>query len=139
MLINGGTRFDLFAFFDQRINNKGLASIQYLRTDHGVGAFALWELTYVIYYIGWEAHFRGFMLFVLAKRVGPTAAVLIQMIPSTLIHIAYPKPESETFTAIFVGGIVFGFLALRARSFLYLIALHWLAGGSFDLYSCLFG
>lgn len=103
------------------------------------GAFALWELTYLIYYIGWEAHFRGFMLFALARRLGPTAAVLIQMIPSTLIHVAYPKPESETFVAIFVGGIVFGFLALRARSFLYLIVLHWLAGGSFDLFSCLFG
>jgi membrane protease YdiL (CAAX protease family) len=109
------------------------------RACQGGSTFLLWELTYLLYYIGWEAHFRGFMLFSLAKRVGNTAAVLIQMIPSTLIHIAYPKPISETFVAIFVGGIVFGFLALRCRSFLYVLALHWVAGMSFDALSCWLG
>ncbi len=33
--------------------------------------------------------------------------------------------------------VVFGYLALRCRSFIYPLALHWVAGGSFDLFCCL--
>ena len=74
------------------------------------------EIFYLIYYISWEFLFRGFMLFGLEKKFGALTAILIQTIPSAIVHIG--KPVSESFGAIFAG-LVFGYLAIRTRSILY--------------------
>lgn len=70
--------------------------------------------------VGWEFFFRGFLLFALARCMGPYA-ILIQAIPFTLMH--YGKPELETLSCIF-GGSAFGFLAWRTRSFFYPFLIH---------------
>ncbi len=91
----------------------------------------LWDFFYLFYYIGWEFLFRGYLLFGLERRLGGIMAIIFQTIPSTVIH--WGKPEGETFSAI-IAGIVFGALALRTRSILYPLILHYLIGISMDIF-----
>lgn len=70
----------------------------------------------------WEFVWRGFMLFGLAKILGPGPAILIQAIPFAFMHLG--KPEVETLTTIF-GGIGFGFIAWQTKSFIYPWLIHW--------------
>ncbi len=71
--------------------------------------------------VGWEFLFRGFILFGLLQAIGPSAIVL-QAVPFALAHLG--KPELETMSTIF-GGILFGWVAWRGRSFVYPFLLHW--------------
>jgi membrane protease YdiL (CAAX protease family) len=100
----------------------------------GAGAalslFVIYELLYAVYYIAWEFFFRGFMLFGLKDFVGAANAILIQTVPSTLLHIG--KPDGEIFAAV-VAGVVFGIIALRTRSIVYVFLLHWLVGVTLDV------
>lgn len=89
------------------------------------------EFFYLIYYISWEFMFRGFMLFGLEKKYGALVAILIQTIPSTIVHIG--KPFGETMGAI-IAGLVFGYLAIRTRSIVYPFILHALLGISTDIF-----
>lgn len=93
--------------------------------------FLIVECFYLIYYVGWEFLFRGFMLFGLEKRYGAISAILIQTIPSAIVHIG--KPASESFGAIFAG-LVFGYLAIRTRSILYPFILHAAVGIGTDVF-----
>jgi membrane protease YdiL (CAAX protease family) len=71
---------------------------------------------------GWEFIWRGFMLFGLARILGPGPAILIQAIPFAFMHLG--KPEVETLSTIF-GGIGFGFVAWQSQSFVYPWLIHW--------------
>lgn len=70
----------------------------------------------------WEFIWRGFMLFGLARVLGPGPAIMIQAIPFAFMHLN--KPEIETLTTIF-GGAAFGFIAWRSESFVYPFLIHW--------------
>lgn len=70
----------------------------------------------------WEFMWRGFMLFALARYLGPGPAILIQAIPFAFMHLG--KPEVETLSTIF-GGIAFGFIAWQSQSFVYPWLIHW--------------
>ena len=63
--------------------------------------------------LGWEYLCRGFLLFGLRDRL-KEAAIIVQMIPFTLLH--FGKPEEETLACI-GSGIYFGYLAYRGNSF----------------------
>jgi membrane protease YdiL (CAAX protease family) len=89
------------------------------------GNCVLWIALYLLFYIGWEFFFRGFMQFSLVGRVAPFFIIMMQTLASTIIHIG--KPEGETLSAI-AGGIVFGAVALRTRSMLYPLIVHWYVG-----------
>jgi len=91
----------------------------------------IWEFFYLFYYIGWEFLFRGYLLFGLERRLGWIMAIIFQTIPSTIIH--WNKPEAETFSAI-LAGILFGAIALRTRSIIYPLFLHYLIGISTDVF-----
>jgi len=78
-----------------------------------------WQLAAGVF--AWEFLFRGFWLFGLARRYG-TSAIWIQAVPFALAHLG--KPGIEAATAIF-GGIAFGWIAYRTRSFLYPFAIHY--------------
>jgi membrane protease YdiL (CAAX protease family) len=71
---------------------------------------------------GWEFIWRGFMLFGLARILGPGPAIMIQAIPFAFMHLG--KPEIETLSTIF-GGIGFGFIAWQSQSFIYPWLIHW--------------
>lgn len=92
------------------------------------------ETFHLLYYLGWEFFFRGLMLFGLESEYGAVAAILIQTIPSAILHV--DKPPSEGFAAIFAG-LVFGYVALRTRSILYPFILHATVGLGLDVFATL--
>jgi uncharacterized protein len=96
--------------------------------------FLLYEACFLLYFVGWEFIWRGYVLFGLEKALGGGVAVLVQMIPFVLLHNGKPLPE--TLGAI-VAGIALGALALRTRSFWYCVATHWLVMLTIDLFSTL--
>jgi membrane protease YdiL (CAAX protease family) len=71
--------------------------------------------------IGWEFFFRGWILFAYARKFGDEA-LWLQAVPFALAHIG--KPEVETLSTIF-GGFAFGWMAYRAKSFIYPFLIHW--------------
>lgn len=95
--------------------------------------FVLHVVTYLLFYLGWEFHFRGFLQFGLLERFGPVNAVLVQVMASSLVHIG--QPAAETYGAI-LGGILWGAIALRTRSLLAGLAQHALLGISLDWFLC---
>ncbi|MBK8980894.1 MAG: CPBP family intramembrane metalloprotease [Ignavibacteria bacterium] len=84
--------------------------------------FAFYELCILIYMLGWEFLWRGYMLFGLRSKFG-YYSIFIQMIPFFILHKG--KPEIELFASIFAG-LILGVQALRSGSFLYCWILHWL-------------
>lgn len=70
----------------------------------------------------WEFIWRGFLLFGLARYLGPGPAIFLQAVPFAYMHLG--KPEIETLTTIF-GGAGFGFVAWRTQSFIYPWLIHW--------------
>ena len=70
----------------------------------------------------WEFIWRGFLLFGLARYLGPGPAIFLQAVPFAYMHLG--KPELETLSTIF-GGAGFGFVAWRTESMLYPWLIHW--------------
>lgn len=88
-------------------------------------------MIYGLYYIGWESFFRGFMLFGLENKFGTINSILIQTIPSCLVHIG--KPDAEIFSSI-IAGVVFGYAAIKCRSIWPVFIWHWTLGVSLDIF-----
>lgn len=84
--------------------------------------FLFYEFCILIYMLGWEFLWRGYMLFGLKPKFG-YYTIFIQMIPFFILHKG--KPELELFASIFAG-IILGIQALRSGSFIYAWLLHWL-------------
>ena len=99
------------------------------------GHFALYELSYIFYYFAWEFFFRGFVQQGLVPRFGVLTAIIIQTLPSTLLHIG--KPTTETLSAI-VAGFLLGAVAQRTGTFLYVFIAHYLLGVAADIF-CAYG
>ncbi len=97
----------------------------------GQNKLLVYLLIYGLYYIGWETFFRGFMLWGLREHFGDTASILIQTIPSCLMHIG--KPDVEVFASI-VAGLVFGWVVLRCRSIWPVFICHWGLGVFLDIF-----
>lgn len=95
------------------------------------GSFLPHALGYLVYYVGFEFFFRGYLLLGLQERLGARRANLLQSVLAVIIHAG--KPISEV-AAAFPGSLVFGWLTLRTRSIWYSVALHWLVGVSLDWY-----
>ncbi len=97
------------------------------------GAFAAHAGWYLLYYLGWEFHFRGFLQFGLRDSLGATNAMLVQVMASALLH--FGKPGVEAFAAI-LGGILWGWFAYRTRSIVSGLGQHALLGISLDFFLC---
>ncbi|GEM_PF-6775272 len=82
---------------------------------------------YTAYYIAWEFFFRGYIQCGTEASVGVPIAIMLQVIPSSLIHlgnpVGMPKTFSETAMAIVVG-IVWGIITWRSRSILFALIMH---------------
>jgi len=104
----------------------------------GAGAsaagFAVHAVTYLLFYLGWEFHFRGFLLHGLRGSMGDANAVLVQAMASALLHIG--SPAAETFGAI-PAGVLWGVLALWTRSLASGLLQHFLLGLALDACICL--
>jgi hypothetical protein len=95
--------------------------------------FFIYEFLLLVYIFSWEFVWRGYMLFGLETKFG-YYSIFIQMIPFVILHNG--KPALETFSAIF-GGILLGILALRTRSFMYGVLIHFCLIFNMDLISTL--
>lgn len=94
-------------------------------------SFVIQETIYFFfYYSGWEFLFRGVILFALVP-ISPVLAVVVQVIPSALLHIGHP--ESEMWSSVFMG-LVFGYIALSTGSILYPFLIHAAMGISLDIW-----
>jgi membrane protease YdiL (CAAX protease family) len=91
----------------------------------------LYEGAYLLYYLGYEAFFRGFLLFGLERRIGPFSAVGVTTLVTLAFHMG--KPEGEVWGAL-AAGLLFGWLALRTRSFLYPFVIHAAMGILLDVF-----
>lgn len=87
--------------------------------------FALWGLSYLPHYIGWEFFFRGFVGVGLSKFYGKIGATGIQVIMTVLLHLN--KPMGETWGAA-VGGVYLGWLTYRTGSVWWAILFHFYLG-----------
>lgn len=101
------------------------------RAGESAGWFALHAATYLLFYLGWEFLFRGFLLFGLRPAIGDTSAVLVQTMASALLHIG--SPAAETFGAI-PAGVLWGAIALSTRSLLPGLVHHFLLGLLLDAF-----
>ncbi len=97
------------------------------------GMFAIHAVAYLLFYLGWEFHFRGFLQHGLRASMGDTSAVLVAVMASCLAHLG--KPASETYAAI-LGGLLWGVLAFRTRSLASGLVQHFLLGISLDWFLC---
>jgi len=80
----------------------------------------VYELLFLVYWIGWEYLWRGFVLFGTRHRLG-YYAVFVQMVPFALRHINKPFPEA---VLAVVGGLALGALVWRSRSFWIAVPIH---------------
>jgi membrane protease YdiL (CAAX protease family) len=94
-------------------------------------ALASWLATYVLYYVAFEAFYRGFLLRLVASRYGLVTGIWFQALAATLIHVGKPLPELLT---ALPASLIFGVLAVRGRSLLYPLLLHWLIGATTDIF-----
>lgn len=115
------------------VASRDPACREYYPINKGIGAsagmFAQHALLYVLFYLGYEFHFRGFLQFGLRESMGPTNALLVQVLASVLFHIG--KPTGEAFGSILVG-LLWGILAFRTRSLLSGTLQHFLLGITLD-------
>ncbi len=91
----------------------------------------IWELSYGVQFIGVEFFFRGFLLFVVARFIGPYA-VPAMVLPYCMLH--FQKPGMESLGAI-IAGTVLGVVALRTRSILAGVGIHTAVAWSMDFLS----
>ncbi|HSV75037.1 MAG TPA: CPBP family intramembrane glutamic endopeptidase [Chthonomonadales bacterium] len=97
---------------------------------HSWRHFAYHQFTYGAYLFAWEAFFRGFLTFGLARLTGVVPAILLQAVAFGVMHVGKPPLEVA---GSFFGGAVLGVLAVRARSFLPCFWLHWAISAGLDV------
>lgn len=90
----------------------------------------VWAGAYFLYYIAFEAFYRGFVLHAAVPKLGVPAALWLQTIMATLVHLGKPLPE---LLAAAPASLLFGVLALRSRSILYPALLHLVIGLTLDV------
>jgi len=91
-----------------------------------------WTGLYAVYYLAFEFFYRGFLLRTLENAWGLPAAIWVQTVASTLVHLGKPLPET---LAAIPFGLLFAVLAVRGRSLLWPILLHLVIGLSTDVWS----
>lgn len=98
------------------------------RTD--LGLLLQYQLAMGAYMFCWEFFFRGFMLFGLARHLGALPAILLQASPFFLLHVDKPEPE---LVSSWFGGLLMGWLCLRARCMWPSFLLHWVLYSSMEV------
>lgn len=82
--------------------------------------FMLYHCAFLMYWLGWEYLWRGFVLFGTAHTFG-LHALFIQTVPFALLHMGKPLPE---LALSMVGGLALGILVWRCRSFWIAVPIH---------------
>ena len=93
---------------------------------------AIWLAVSVLYYLAFEFFYRGFLLGIAADRFGITAGIWLQALAATLIHVGKPLP---LLVLALPASLLLGVFAVRSRSLLYPLLLHWLIGATTDVFT----
>lgn len=94
------------------------------------GRLLLWVAAYALYFLSFEAFYRGFILSAAEQLLGGTRALWLQAIMATLIHLG--RPLGELLVAA-PASLLLGALALRSRSIYYPALLHLMVGVTLDV------
>lgn len=94
-----------------------------------LSTFAYSELLLLVSFAVFEFFFRGFALFQLRGFVGDWGAILLHNIPYTLVHLGKPGLEIPY---SFFAGLVFGYVAIKSKSFLPAFISHYSTSLIFD-------
>jgi len=97
-------------------------------------ALLQYQLAMGVYMFCWEFFFRGFMLFGVERHLGAMPAILLQASPFFLLHANKPEPE---LISSWFGGILMGWLCLKARCMWPSFLLHWVLYSSMEVNSFL--
>jgi membrane protease YdiL (CAAX protease family) len=89
----------------------------------------LWEAMYAASFIALELFYRGFLLGMLRRSLGPYA-IFVMIVPYCMIH--FGKPAAESVGAI-VAGIALGTLAMATRSIWGGVLIHIAIAWTMDL------
>ena len=89
-----------------------LSSVQQYYSDNAFN-FMDYLIHVTLFMLGWEYLFRGFLLVGLRDSL-KEGAILVQMIPFTLLHLG--KPDIEIIACI-IPGLVWGYICYRSNSF----------------------
>jgi uncharacterized protein len=110
-----------------------LATYPMAKAAAGSGSrFLVYELAYgFLYYVSYEAFFRGMLQHGLRKELGDLPAILIQTAMTTLLHIG--KPQGEIWAAL-AAGLLFGTLVFRIRSVWPIVVIHFGLGVATDFF-----
>lgn len=100
----------------------------------GVANLIAYELLILLFMLATEFFFRGFLMMGM-KGAGMPAAILLQNIPYTLVHLGKPPLEIP---ASFFAGLFFGWVDWRAKSILPSVILHWCVNIVMDAFCILF-
>jgi membrane protease YdiL (CAAX protease family) len=90
--------------------------------EHAIGLAVHWILHHGPQLFATEFLFRGFLLFPLARRLGPVSAIAALLVPYVWLH--QDKPPLELAQAAW-GGAVLAWVAWRTQSFLPAFLAHW--------------
>ncbi len=82
--------------------------------------FVLYEAAFLLYWLGWEYLWRGFVLFGTRHVLGAWA-IFAQMLPFAMLHAGKPAPEA--FLSI-LGGLLLGAVVWRVRAFWIAVPIH---------------
>ena len=128
--------------------DPGMQSVypMYRGVFQGLGAFAAYQLGYVVFFIVIEFTFRGYLLLGLYQfrdREAPDGivgipgplvfgyyAILVAMLSYTAWHLGKPVPE---LWGTLVWGIAAGSVVLVSRSIWFIVIVHWLLNVFLDL------
>ena len=97
---------------------------------------AIYFVSYLLYYIGWEYLFRGILFFGAEKKCGVLCSILVGTLISALIHTSiagFGKPMIETLSAI-PAGMIFGYVTAKTRSINYSLIMHLMVGVFTDIF-----
>lgn len=93
---------------------------------------ATWLAISFWFYFAFELFFRGFIVRAIAPHWGVGAAIWVQAFAATAAHFGKPLPET---LAALPASLLFGLMAVRSRSILYNVLLHFVIGASTDLFA----
>ena len=103
----------------------------FLRHPDSVLQFIIWEMVYVLQFLGLEFFFRGFLLHSVLAFVKPGMAIFLATLPYTAIHFVKPLPEA---ISSFFGGLFLCWLALKYKGIGIGLYLHVILAVSMDCF-----
>jgi len=110
---------DLYAFHFDPEYRRFYPQLPGSLADHALFPWSVFF--FVIYYLGYETFFRGFLLFGMEKLLGAVPAILLSAFLTALVHLH--RPFSEFLSSI-PAGLVFGAFALYTRSYFGILVVH---------------